>query len=225
MKSLDAIQHEPRVLWLRNRPAMTQHNDILLDLRRCIPNSLHISHAVLETPARLRANCPTRRKPHMRDHDIRACLSHLPRILHTKHIRRSQETHLRRLRDNLDFLVEPHPRLLQISPELPVDEPHGGEVLHARETHFLQLLQEARPVFEGVGAADAGDDGGVRDDGEDFGGHVHDYVVGVGEGHEPGERAASCHPEASAVVDDDQVAAAGFYRFGRQADAFMGFSW
>jgi len=57
----------------------------------------------------------------------------------------------------------------------------------------------------------------VLHDGQHFVGHVHDDGVGVTVGQQPGEGAAARHAEATRVVDDEQVDAAGFSRFGGDA--------
>ena len=52
--------------------------------------------------------------------------------------------------------------------------------------------------------------------------HVDDDRVGVAVGQEPRQAAAARHPEASGVVDDDEVDAAALGELGRDAGAGPG---
>src|SRR5260221_3141765 len=69
---------------------------------------------------------------------------------------------------------------------------------------------------ERVGAVDPGQNRRVADHRKHFAGHLDDDLVGVAVGHETGERAASRHPVAAGIVDDDKVDAAGLLTFGRE---------
>ena len=62
----------------------------------------------------------------------------------------------------------------------------------------------------------------MLDDGQDLGGHLHHDPVGVAVGHQAGERAATGHPVAAAVVDDRHVGAASLGHLGADAGAGTG---
>lgn len=53
-----------------------------------------------------------------------------------------------------------------------VYEADGREVLDSVEAHVLELLEVDVHDAEGVGAADAGEDGGVLDDGQHLCAHL-----------------------------------------------------
>ena len=57
----------------------------------------------------------------------------------------------------------------------------------------------------------------MSNDRQDFGGHLDDDRVGVTVRHHAGQRASSSHPEATRVVDYDQVCAADLDELGREA--------
>ena len=50
---------------------------------------------------------------------------------------------------------------------------------------------------------------GVADDRQHFAGHVHDNLVGIAVRHHAAEAAAPGHAEATGVVNDEQINAAG----------------
>lgn len=155
----------------------------------------------------------------MRHNDIRTSFCHQLCLLRVEHIRRRHQIHLVSNPHHLNLSIIPHPRLLQILAEIPIDETDSREVLHAREPQVLELAQEAPHVSSWIRAADAGDDGRVLDDRQHVRGHLDHHVVGVRVRHEARERTSAVHPEAAAVVDDDERDAAGFGGFGREADA------
>lgn len=114
------------------------------------------------------ADGAARREAHVRNEDVCAGAGHLLALLHVEDVGRGQQVQRASLPDHVDFQVVSHARLLEIGPELPVDEADGGEVLHAGKAQVAQLLEKGGNVAEGICAADAGDDWCVLDDGEDF---------------------------------------------------------
>ena len=74
-------------------------------------------------------------------------------------------------------------------------------------------------VAEGVGAVHPGEDRGVLDHRQHLVRHLHDDLVGVAVGEQPGERAAPRHAVAARIVDDDEVDAARLLAFRRDARA------
>lgn len=144
-----------------------------------------------------------------------------------------------RLANHVDFQVVGHASLFEVSTELSVDESDSREVLHACKAQVFQLLEEGGHGAERVGSADAGNDWSVFDDWQDFLGlknvsewldhfeviepyHVNDDIVSIAIGHESCQRAPSRHAKATAVVDDDEVTAAGLDEFGREANSSSG---
>ena len=111
--------------------------------------------------------------------------------------------------DHVDLVAVAHAGLLEVRTEDPVDEPDGREVLHAGEADLLDLPEEVGHDAERIGAVDAGQHRGVLDDREHLVGHLHDDGIGVAVGEQPGQGTATGHAEASRVVDDEQVDAAG----------------
>lgn len=57
--------------------------------------------------------------------------------------------------------------------------------------------------------ADTSYDGCVLDYGNDFGRHLDNNIIGIAIRHEAGKGTSTCHPKASAIVDDYHVAASG----------------
>ena len=72
---------------------------------------------------------------------------------------------------------------------------------------------------ERVGAVDAGEHRRALDDRQHLARHLDDDRVGVAIGQQPGERASAGHAVAAGIVDDDEVDAARFLAFGREARA------
>lgn len=220
-----ARQDIPRVLHLSNRAPMAEHNNVLADPNRRIADLLHQRNAVIEALGRLRADAPARRKPHVRNNDIRAGPRHLNRLRRIEHVRRRKHVQSRRSAHHLDLVRIPHAALLQPPAKRPINEPHRREVLHATKPQRLQLPQEppaptARAgIAERVGGADPREHGSARDDGQDLARHLEHGGVGVPVRHEPRERAAPRHAEAPRVVDDDEIGAAGLGGLGREPDA------
>ena len=114
------------------------------------------------------------------------------------------------------------PGLLEPDPEGAVDQADRREVLHAAEADALQLVEEDRHQPERVGAADAREHRRLPHDRQHLARHVDDDRVRVAVRHQPGERAAAAHAVAAAVVDDDQVGAAGLGELRREARAGAG---
>ena len=102
---------------------------------------------------------------------------------------------------------------------VPSKRPMVGKFCTPEKPRVFSSREEGVEEEEGVGAVDAGEDGGVADDGEDLGGHLLDDLVGVAEGEEAGGGAAAGHAVAAGVVDDDEVDAAGLLAFRREAGA------
>jgi hypothetical protein len=141
----------------------------------------------------------------VRDHDIRTHLREAPRLILVEDVRAGQHLQFVGYRDPVDLVLDAHSGLLQALPEVPVDQADGREILDPVEPHGLQLRQKGARQTERVGATDSGQDRCVFDHRQHLRRHVHHDGVGVTVGHEPGEAAASRHPEAARVVDDDQV--------------------
>lgn len=138
--------------------------------------------------------------------------------------------------NHLDFLFVAHACFFEVCAEVTVDEANGGEVLDADEADGFQLLEEFGHGTEGVGAADAGEDGGVVDDGEDFvclrllastryigqdvgAYHLNHNLISIRVRHQPSQRASSGHAETTRIVDENEVSASLLDEFGREANA------
>jgi hypothetical protein len=99
----------------------------------------------------------------------------------------------------------------------------GGEVVHAREAHFLDAAQPVPHAAAGIGGVDAADDRDLFDDGQDFVlADLHGDGIGISIGHEAAGAAVAHHAEAAAVVDDDQIGTAFFDELGADARACTG---
>ena len=100
----------------------------------------------------------------MRHDDIRAGLGQGGGLGFVEGVRTGEHVEFVGQADHLDFEVETHARLLQNLPEIPVDHPHGREVLNPVEPRFLELLQENGHQPERIGAAYARQHRGILDD-------------------------------------------------------------
>ena len=147
---------------------MTQHNRIRLNPNNRIPHLLHNPYTIIQRHCRLRPDRPGRRQAQMHDDHICPRARHHLALAHVEHVRRGHEIQLAREPDHLDFLLETHACFFEVGAEVAVDEADGGEVLDAHETEGLEVGEEFGHRAEGVGAADASEDGGVGYDGEDF---------------------------------------------------------
>ena len=58
---------------------------------------------------------------------------------------------------NSTSLERANPGFLQVLPEQPVDQSHGGKVLHAAESNGLDIPQEGMHHPERIGPAHAGE--------------------------------------------------------------------
>ena len=147
---------------------MAEHDDLGIDPLRHVPDLLDPRHAVVERQRRGRADGTRGRQAHVRDQDIGAGVGHLLCFVRVEDVRRGEQIEVVGGFNHGDFLVVAHACFLEVLPEGAVDEADGGEVLDAGEAEGFQVSEEGGDVAEGVGAADAGEDGGVGDDGEDF---------------------------------------------------------
>ena len=151
--------------------------------------------------------------------DVGAGLRHRGGFIGVEHIRRGQHVFRMRLGDHVDLEAVGHSGLFEVGAERAVDDADGREVLHAGESDRLHVVEEHIHRAERIGAVHAGEHRRVLHHGQHFGGHLHDDGVGVAIGHQAGERAAPGHAVAARIVDHDQVDAAGFLAFGREAGA------
>ena len=135
---------------------MAKDQNLPINLPRPIRNLLNAAHALIQRHRRLSANAARSRQPHMRDQHIRPGLGHLLRFLDVEHVRRRQQVHFVRGADHGHFGAVGHARLLEVFPEIAVDQADGGEVLDAGEAEGAEVGKEGGDVAEGVGAADAG---------------------------------------------------------------------
>ncbi len=139
-------------------------------------------------------------------------------------VRARQHPLLARLANHLDFLVVAHSGLLEVLPvaAVLVDESDRREVLDAREAAATQVFDEHVHVRKGISAVDAGEHRRVFDDGNDLVTHLDHDFVGVAVRQEAGEGAATVHPVASRVVDDEEVDAAALRELGGDAGTGTG---
>ena len=154
------------------------------------------------------------RRVHVRHDDVRAGLGQGGGLGFVEGVRAGEHVEFVGQTDHLDFEVETHARLLQNLPEITVDHAHGGEILNAVETRFLELFQKDGHQPEGIGAAYARQHGGVLDDRQDLAGHVHDDGVRVAVGHEACRAAPARHAVAPGIVNDDEIDAAPLGELG-----------
>src|SRR5439155_24031761 len=108
------------------------------------------------------------------------------------------------LANHVHFQTVTHLRFFEPLAKAAVDEADGGEVLHAAEAGRLHFAQEQLHDAERIGAADAGEHGGVLDDRQYLAGHIHDNLIGVAIRHHAAEAAAAGHAKAPGDVDDDR---------------------
>ena len=219
MNTLRPLKHIFRILRFRDRAPMAQYNNLWIHFLRRVTDLLNQRHTLIQRLPTRGANRPRRGQPHMRHQDIRTRARHAPGLVGIKHIRRRQQALRPRLPHHPHLMIIPHARLLQAASEAAVHEPDGREVLHARDAQVPQLVQQAGDGAERVARADAGQHGRLLHHGHHLGRHGEHRVVRVAVRHEPGQGAAAGHAVAARVVDDDEVAAAGFDEFGGEADA------
>ena len=155
----------------------------------------------------------------MGNQHIRARLGHRPGLVGVEDIRAGEHLQLAGLTDHLHLQPIAHPRLFQIGPHHPVDQPDRWKVLHPVEAHTLQLAQEVGHQPEGVGAAYARQHRCIHHHRQHFPRHLHDNRVGIAVGHHPGQAAPPGHAIAPGIVDDNQVHPAPFAELGGDACA------
>src|ERR687897_506253 len=220
--ALRSLEDVLRVLRFGQRASVAEHHPLGIDRHRRVAHRLDQLDAFVQRERGLRPDRPLRGESHVRHEHIRSGARHRLRRLRVEDIGSREEPERPRLSDHLDLEVVSHPRLLEVRAEGPVDQPDRGEVLNAREPRVAHLDQEPRHQPEGVGAANARQHRRVVHDREHLAAHVHDDRVGVAVRQQPGQRAATRHPVAARVVDDDQIRPAGFGALGRQARSRAG---
>src|SRR6267142_1244006 len=159
------------------------------------------------------------RQSQVADDDVGAGLGHVARVLLRKDVGRGEQVELPGSLDQLNLEGVAHAGFFELSPDHAVEQPHGREVLDARESELAEAPQERIDQQEGIGAVDPGEHRRALDHRQDLVSHLDHDLVGVAVGQEAGERAAPGHPIASRVVDDDEVDAAGLLALGGQAGA------
>ena len=195
---------------------MAEHDDFGIHAFGRVMHGLHASNRVIERHGRrFDADRSRYGRVHVRDHHIGARTRKALRRVFIEHVRTCQHPELVGGCDHVHLELDAHPRLLEDLPELPVDEAHGGKVLHAVESHALQLGQEDAHQAEGIGAAHARQHRGVLYHRQHLARHVHDDRVRVTIRHHPGRAATPSHPETPGIVDDDEVDAAPLGELGR----------
>jgi hypothetical protein len=198
---------------------VAQADDVRVDGLRGVRHLLHLGDRFVQGERGGRADRALRGQAHVRNENVRARAGHVAGLFGVEHVGRGEQVALVGHPDHVDLQSVAHPGLLQVGPEHTVDQPDGGEVLNAAEAHPAQLVEERAHEPEGVGAVDAGEDGGVLDHGQHLVGHVQDDGVGVAVRQHAGQRSPAGHPESAGVVDDQQVDAAGLGGLGRDAGA------
>ena len=171
---------------------------------------------------RLRALRPDRssgRDAHVSDDQVGAGVGHALGLRRIEDVGRRQQVQLARQPDDVDFELIAHAGFLEGLAHVAIEEADGRKVLDAREAQRPQLFEEESGDDERIGAVDAGEDRRLLHDREDLVGHLLDDLVGVPVREEPRGAAASGHPVAARVVDDQQVDAAGLFAHGREARA------
>jgi len=113
--------------------------------------------------------------------------------------------------DQVNFQAESHPGFLKVGPKDTVNQPDRGEILNASITQVLQFLQEMGADHKGIGTTNPGEDGSFVNGSEYLMGHFTHNLIGISVGHQTGQRAASSHPIAARIVDDDQIDSPGFF--------------
>src|SRR6266851_760745 len=158
----------------------------------------------------------------MRHQHVRARACHGLRRRHVEDVRSCDQTFVGGHVDHLDLEVIAHAGLLEVRAESPVIQPDGREVLDPGEARRLNVAQEVAHEPERIGAAHASQHRRVVNHRQDLSGHLHDDRVGVAVRQEAGERAASGHPVAPGVVNDDQVRSTRLRAFGGKSGARAG---
>ena len=123
----------------------------------------------------------------MRDDDVGAGLGHGARLVRVEHIGRGQQVELVRLGDHVDLEPKAHAGLLETLAHRAVEQADRREILHAGETHRLQLGEKhAASMTKRIGAVDAGEHRRVLHHRQHLAGHFLDDLVGVAIGEQPG---------------------------------------
>ena len=121
--------------------------------------------------------------------------------------------------DDVDLELIAHAGFFEGLPHLAVEEADGRKVLDAGKAERAKLVEEQPRDDEGVGAVDAGQHRRPLHDRQHFIGHLLDDLVGVAVRQQPRGAAASRHPVAARVVDDQQIDPAVFLALRREAGA------
>src|SRR5262249_22506710 len=139
------------------------------------------------------------------------------RLRFVEHVRAREQAKLGCLADHVHFQAVAHVGFFESLPHGAVDETDGGKVLHAAEADRTDIAKEQLHDAERIGAADAGEHGGLAAGGEHFGGNIKADLVGVAVRHHAAEAAAAGHAKPARVVDDDEVDAPRLRTLGADA--------
>ena len=171
----------------------------------------------------LDANAATDGRPDVGDDGVSPGLGHFHGFFRGADIDDGKEVHFPGERDHFVFFLHAHAGLFEHAPEMAVDDGMGGKVVHAAETHLLDLAQPVPHAAAGIGGVDAADDGYFFDDRQHFVlTDLHGDGIGIAVGHHAAGGAMTHHAEAAGVVDDDEVGAALLDEFGADARASAG---
>ena len=215
-------QHVLDVLGLRDGTAVAQDEDVRRDTDRGVAHRLHARGGLVECQGRLRADAALRGQADVRDQHVGARARHCDGFLGREDVGARQQVEVARESNHLDFEIEAHAGLFQVSAECAFEEPDRREVLHAVESFGPDLAQEDGHEPEGVRPTNAGEHRPIFHDREDLAGHLHHDGVGVAVRQESRQTAASGHAVPAGVVDDDEVHAAFDGALGRDAGAGAG---
>src|SRR6478735_5799289 len=152
---LGALDDVGGVVRLGDRAAVAEDEDVGAHPSRRVVHLLDQGHAVVERLRRLGADRAAGGQAHVRDEDVGARLRHRDRLVDREGVRRGEHVLGACEPDEVDLEAVAHPGLLEVLPERAVEEPHGREVLHARESDPPQLVEEDVHAPERIGAAHA----------------------------------------------------------------------
>lgn len=192
---------------------MAQDDHVIAHALGGIMNILNQLHSVVQLHDGFRANRTADGATAVCYHDIGACFRHAHGLVCVKRIRRGKQVHLMGNAHHFHFLVIPHAGLFEVGAHAAFKQADCREVLHARITDLFYLLQEIVHIFERVGSVHARQNGGVLHNGKDLARHIHHNGIRVAISQKPGAGAAARHTIPAGIVYNDQVCAAGLFKF------------
>src|SRR5258708_3769230 len=169
--SMRVLQHVSRIFRFCDWSTVTEHNYIWIDFFSSILHRLHSLRCFIKRDGCMCPNRSFRGKSHVRNKDICTCFCQGTCLIRIEGVGRGEQIEFVGNTSLLDFQLETNACLFQVWPEHASKQPNSGKILHAGESHFLDLFEKIGHYPEGISAAYPRQHRRMFDDGKHLAGH------------------------------------------------------